>query len=161
MQGDNSTTEDPMRLRLAVLTILGLVLVSIACATRAEKPSEMPAAVCPVSGQPIDKSVAVDYLGGKVYFCCKGCPPKFAADTAKYAAKADEQMVITGQAHQVACPLSGKKCDGKHTLKVDGVEVQFCCPMCPKKVAAADPAAQVEMVFGTKGFEKGFKVGDK
>jgi YHS domain-containing protein len=42
---------------------------------------------CPVMGNPIDKSIFVEYRGKKVYFCCKGCPDVFQADPAKYLAK--------------------------------------------------------------------------
>ncbi len=42
---------------------------------------------CPVMGNPIDKSIFVEYQGKKVYFCCKGCPDVFQADPAKYLAK--------------------------------------------------------------------------
>lgn len=43
---------------------------------------------CPVmEGNPIDKSLFVEYEGKKVYFCCKGCPEKFLANPEKYVAK--------------------------------------------------------------------------
>ncbi len=42
---------------------------------------------CPVMGNPIDKSVFIEYQGKKVYFCCKACPDVFKADPAKYIAK--------------------------------------------------------------------------
>lgn len=51
---------------------------------------------CPVSGKKAIEAQAVDYKGGKVYFCCPGCPPAFKKDTAKFAAKANHQLVGTG-----------------------------------------------------------------
>jgi len=43
---------------------------------------------CPVmDGNPIDKSIFVEYKGKKVYFCCKDCEKKFLADPEKYIAK--------------------------------------------------------------------------
>jgi YHS domain-containing protein len=43
---------------------------------------------CPVmEGNPIDKTLFVEYKGKKVYFCCIGCPEKFLADPEKYVAK--------------------------------------------------------------------------
>jgi len=42
---------------------------------------------CPVMGNPIDKSISVEYQGKKVYFCCKACPEKFLANPEKYLAK--------------------------------------------------------------------------
>jgi YHS domain-containing protein len=43
---------------------------------------------CPVmDGNPIDKTLFVEYEGKKVYFCCKECEEKFLADPAEYVAK--------------------------------------------------------------------------
>ncbi len=33
--------------------------------------------VCPVLGQPVDKSVYTDYKGKRVYFCCSMCVSEF------------------------------------------------------------------------------------
>ena len=56
------------------------------------------------TSKPAKEANAVEYKGGKVFFCCMGCPKKFTADTAKYATAANAQLVATGQAKQVACP---------------------------------------------------------
>jgi YHS domain-containing protein len=145
-----------MQFRVVVLSLLGIAFLATAWAASAEKADS--AAVCPVAGKPINKAVSTDYNGGKVYFCCKGCLGKFTADSDKYAAKANRQLVQTGQAKQVKCPITGKDMKSEHTLKVADVDVAFCCGGCPKKVAAADEAGQLEMVFGKAGFEKGFKM---
>lgn len=43
---------------------------------------------CPImEGNPIDKTLFVEYKGKKVYFCCKGCPEKFLENPEKYVAK--------------------------------------------------------------------------
>jgi len=104
------------------------------------------------------KEHAVDYREGKVYFCCKNCPKKFAKDTAKYAALANHQLVETGQFTQKACPISGRPVDEKQSVEVGGTNVTFCCGNCVKKVNdAADDAAKAELVFADKAFEKGFE----
>src|SRR5215470_6619601 len=33
--------------------------------------------VCPVSGEPVNKSLSVDYEGRRIYFCCDHCVDKF------------------------------------------------------------------------------------
>ena len=43
--------------------------------------------VCPITGDPIDKNVYVEYLGKKVYFCCEDCQEKFMEDPEKYLDK--------------------------------------------------------------------------
>lgn len=110
---------------------------------------------CPISGGAVSKEAAVDYKGGKVHFCCPGCIPKFKENTAKYQAKANEQLVLSGQFKQVGCPLSGGKLNPATKTKVCGIDVCFCCKNCQGKVAKAEAEKQCEMVF-VKGFDKAF-----
>ena len=116
---------------------------------------------CPVSGKDADKAVAVDYKGGQVFLCCQGCPGAFKKDTAKYAAKANHQLVLTGQAKQSGCPFSGGKCDPETAIEVAGTKVSFCCNGCKGKATKVEGDAQVALLFGDKAFEKGFKVKEK
>jgi YHS domain-containing protein len=48
--------------------------------------------LCPVTGDPINPSLFVEYNGRKIYFCCAACPPKFNADPEKYIKIVDEQL---------------------------------------------------------------------
>lgn len=98
-----------------------------------------------------DKSV--EYKGGKVFFCCQNCPKAFSKDPAKHAAKANHQLVATGQAKQGACPLSGQAVDDSKSITVNGATVKFCCPNCLAKAESADD--KVELLFSDKAFEKG------
>jgi len=43
--------------------------------------------LCPVMGNPIDKSIFADYDGKRIYFCCPACPPVFKKDPEKYMSK--------------------------------------------------------------------------
>lgn len=113
---------------------------------------------CVVSGKPVKADAAVDYKGGKLYFCCPGCPKAFDKDTAKFAAKANHQLVATGQAKQEKCPITGKALNPATKIQVAGVDVCFCCNGCKGKANKAEGDAQVNLVFGDKAFEKGFKV---
>jgi YHS domain-containing protein len=100
---------------------------------------------------------AVDYNGGKVYFCCKRCVAKFSKDPEKYAALANHQMVATGQYVQTSCPFSGGKLNDSESTEVGGVTVKFCCGNCKGKVEAAESVSdKAELVFSKKAFEKGF-----
>ena len=105
---------------------------------------------------PAKAANAVDYKGGHVYFCCQNCPKAFKADTAKFASKANHQLVLTGQAKQEACPFSGEAVDESTAIKVNGASVAFCCANCKGKAEKSDD--QVELIFNDKAFEKGFKV---
>lgn len=110
---------------------------------------------CVVSGGPAKEDKTVAYKGGKVYFCCGNCPKAFEKDVAKFATKANHQLVATGQAKQAKCPLSGGKLNPEKTVSVGGVDVQFCCGNCQAKVAQAKGDAQIELVFSDAAFEKG------
>jgi YHS domain-containing protein len=81
---------------------------------------------CPVSGKPALTEHAVDFNGGKVYFCCPNCPKTFEKDSAKFAEKANAQLVASGQAKQTKCPLTGRPLNAEQKVTVAGVEVQFC-----------------------------------
>ena len=130
------------------------------CATKcaAAAAEEKCSATCPISGKAVNKSVAVDYKGGKVFLCCAGCTGAFKKNADKYATKANIQLVATGQAKQAKCPLTGGKCNPDTATKVAGVDVCFCCGGCKGKVAKAKDDEQAKLVFGDKAFAKGFKV---
>lgn len=120
--------------------------------------SKGPAIVCPVSGEAASKEVKVAFNGGDVYLRCAGCKAKFEKDPQKYAAKANHQLVSTGQAVQVACPVSGGKVNKDVKLKVAGVDVAFFCGGCRAEVAEAKADQQVQLVFGNEAFKKSYKI---
>jgi YHS domain-containing protein len=147
-----------MGMRLLLVGGLASVVMASGWLVESDKVAPKEAiALCPISGEPISKDVSIDYKGAKLYFCCKGCVKSFKSDVAKYAAKANLQLVATGQAKQIACPLSGRPTKDGTELTVAGTDVKFCCNGCKGKVSKADEADQLKLVFG-KGFDKGFKV---
>jgi YHS domain-containing protein len=102
---------------------------------------------CPVSGESVDSmggKLAVDFEGGKVFFCCDKCPPAFKKDPTKYIAKAHLQMVQTNQLKEVACPFTGKPLNPETAIDVGGVKVAFCCKDCMAKAAKAKGDEQIE-----------------
>jgi YHS domain-containing protein len=148
-------------MRWAVLTIGLAAALAFAVAGRTAEKGEKDstaAAKCPVTGAPISKDASVEYKGGKLYFCCPDCAAKFAKNKAKYATKANLQLVQTGQAKQKACPLTGAPVDDSTAIDVGGVKVAFCCGNCKAKVKEASAKAQLKMVFGDKAFDKAFAV---
>jgi hypothetical protein len=136
------------------------VLVISVGLVAAEKKAEKKA-TCPVSGKAVDDSTVVEYKGAKVHLCCPGCVEPFKKDTAKFAAKANHQLVLTKQAKLVKCPLSGGKLNPETAIEVGGVKVCFCCNNCKGKVAKATADEQVQMVFGDDAFAKGFEIKKK
>ena len=87
-----------MMTAILLVTMLGVGLVILPGCKKKEQPAAPTAIkqavtaaveqrVCPVSGDPIDKNVSIDYQGKKVYFCCKACIAPFNADPNKYVDK--------------------------------------------------------------------------
>ena len=141
-------------LALAVAASLAFVLGS----SHAEDAETKVKPMCPVSGKAISKDHTVGYKDAEVYFCCPNCPKAFEANTEKFAAKANHQLVVTDQAKQVKCPFSGQPLDETKAVKVAGVEVAFCCGNCLAKAKKADKKEQVNLVFADAAFKKGFEV---
>jgi hypothetical protein len=143
-----------MKSRIA--TIVSLLSIAVACTavTVSAAVKEPKDAKCPVSGQGCNPEKSADFASGKVYFCCGNCAGAFEKDSAKFAAKAHQQMVSTGQLVQKGCPFSGGPVKDGTKIMVGDAEVGFCCPNCKGKVEKASADEQVTMVFGN--IEKGF-----
>jgi YHS domain-containing protein len=117
---------------------------------------DAPALKCPVSGKAASKDHAVAYKEGQVYFCCDHCPAAFKANKKKYATKANEQLVASGQYKEVKCPLTGKTLNPETAVKIDGLSVEFCCNGCKARVEKSKDKKQVNLVFSDAAFAKGF-----
>ena len=151
-----------MLTRLALgLAVAASGMLAFTAARAAEEEKKEVEVKCPVSGQPIDKEHHVAYKEAEVYFCCPNCPKAFEKDTAKFAPKANHQLVLTEQFEQTKCPLTGQKLNPEQTVTVAEVEVQFCCGNCKGKVAKAEGDEQVELVFADKAFDKAFQKKEK
>jgi hypothetical protein len=143
-----------MKSRIA--TIVSVLSIAVACsavlvAAAVKEPKD---AKCPVSGKGCNPEKSAEFAGGKVWFCCGNCAGAFEKDAAKFAAKAHQQMVSTGQLVQKGCPFSGGPVKDGTKIMIGDAEVGFCCPNCKGKVEKASPDEQVTMVFGK--IEKGF-----
>jgi len=138
------------------ISVLAILLVAGATVVAAEV--DFKKINCVIADKPVDTTKSVDYKDGKVYFCCGGCPSKFAKDTKKFSAKANHQLVATKQYEQTGCPISGGKVNPDTMVKLAGTELAFCCDKCKGKFEdAKDDAARMELVFSDMAFEKGFK----
>ena len=149
-----------MSIRNVSVTLCAVLAVGFMAFAAEEKAKPFKAS-CPISGKPALEDKTADYKGAKVYFCCGKCPGAFTKDTAKYAVKANQQLVATGQATGVKCPLSGGPLNADKKVDVGGVSVTFCCEKCQGKVADAKGDAQAELVFSDAAFAKGFEIKKK
>lgn len=140
----------------SLICLLALVGLTVVASSRAEEEKDPLAGIkCPVSGKPAKADAAVDYKGGKVYMCCQNCPKAFAKNTAKFAAKANCQLVATGQYTQKVCPLTGKPFKDDKVVEVGGVEIKVCCPNCLGKAKKAED--KFALLLNDKAFAKGFE----
>ena len=144
--------------KVSVLVCAVLAIGFMVC--QAEEKAKFKA-TCPVGNKDALEDKTADYKGAKVYFCCGNCSAAFAKDTAKFAAKANQQLVATGQATQVKCPLTGGKLNPDAHTEIGGVKVGFCCNNCKAKVEEAKGDAQVDLAFKDEAFSKGFEVKKK
>jgi len=145
----------------ALLAIACCVSVSFAADEKKDSPEKEEAkftAKCPVSGADAKKEQSAKYKDKDVYFCCEKCKAAFEADSAKYATKANHQLVQTKQFKQTVCPLSGGKLNKEESVKVDGVKVTFCCDKCKGAIEAATKEEQLTKIFAEEVFAKSFAV---
>jgi hypothetical protein len=114
---------------------------------------------CPISGKPVDETKTVEFNGGKVAFCCGNCPAAFEKAPEKFAAKANLQLVQSGQLKQVKCPLTGRPIAADKTVDVEGVSVGLCCAGCQGKAKKASGDELITLLF--KDTKKGFEPASK
>ena len=121
---------------------------------------ELPVGIqCPVCDQAASAEHAADWKGGQVYLACPKCAARFRGAPKEYAVKANSQLVATGQAKQVACPITGRELNSDRQVNVGGVDISFCCVGCQGRVARAKGDVQRYLVFSENAFAKGFAVG--
>lgn len=119
--------------------------------------ADAPELKCPVSGHPAGKQHVALHNGGKVCFCSAQCAKKFADKPAEFAAKANLQLVQSGQFKLVKCPLEGYTLNPVAALEVGGVNILFCCKGCKNEVRLAQTEDErINLVFGDQPFKKGF-----
>ena len=134
---------------------------------------------CPIKGEAFDDTQTTKVGGVEVAFCCSGCksqvdaavdlPAKaelvfgkvaferaFANVEDADAAKANLQLVASGQYVQKNCPLTGGAVDANKTVEVAGQTIACCCDSCQNKIKSASDDEKMAMVFGDEAFKKSF-----
>ena len=125
--------------------VLPLALVGLVTADDATDVSNL---TCPISGGPVKATNFITYKTKKVYFCCKNCPKAFESDTAQYLPRVLHQLVLSGQAVQVGCPMSGKPVNDATIVEFAGVKAGFCCDGCKGKFGSASDEEKLAALFG-------------
>ena len=132
-----------------------LILISTCSVGNAQ---EMPEGLkCFVGNKDASATATADYRGGKVYLCCEECVKSFVEDTEKYAAQANEQLVLTGQFEQKSCPINGGDFDENEFVEVDGIKIYLCCENCKAKATTESGEDGTRaLIFSDDVFEKSF-----
>jgi YHS domain-containing protein len=88
-----------------------------------------PQTTCPVSGDPIDKKLYVDYKGKRIYVCCSSCIAPLKKNPEKYIKKL-EKMGQGVESIAAASSQDGNsiKTDTSKTLEAG----YWTCPMHPE-----------------------------
>jgi YHS domain-containing protein len=88
-----------------------------------------PQTTCPVSGDPIDKKLYVDYKGKRIYVCCSSCIATLKKNPEKYIKKLEKM----GQGVESIAAASSQ--DG-NSIKTDTSKTSesgyWTCPMHPE-----------------------------
>jgi hypothetical protein len=143
-----------MNVRIGVLSTLALAVVLVLWATaasaadeKAPAPAAKPQTKCPITGNPIDKTLFVDAEGYRIYLCCKGCIDKVTADpkAAIEKIKANGEEPAKVPPPQTKCPIMGGKINKAIYVDAEGYRIYACCAMCPPKIKA-DPKAAIAKI---------------
>jgi len=118
------------------------------------------AVTCPVTGGPIDESVSINFEGGTLHFSEPECVAMFEAEPEKFRARARLQFLLTGQAEQIGCPMTGDPIDPTTHIDIGGAKVGFCTHRHSNMAGAADLEGQLALIF-VKGWKEGFAMTER
>jgi YHS domain-containing protein len=107
---------------------------------------------CPVTGEPISKSVTAELMGRTIYFCCTDCVAKAKANPELYVKPtAEEQKKAVGGSEKgsgapaeflgkgdgiTTCPVTGSPVNKELKSEVNGRTFYVCCAGCVDTVKA-------------------------
>jgi YHS domain-containing protein len=100
---------------------------------------------CPVTGEPINKSLKGEAMGREFYVCCEGCMDTVKKNPAAYLKPiAKKETAFLGKGDGVeTCPVTGEPVDKKLTAEADGHKFAVCCAGCIDTVKA-NPAVYLK-----------------
>jgi len=111
---------------------------------------------CPVTGEQVDPQAFIEKDGKKIFFCCKGCIPKYEADPAKY-----KNGLANSYTYQTKCPVSGEAIDARTSVTLPDGEMIYTSGTENIKKLIAEPSkytanlAQMGYTFDAAKIAKG------
>jgi YHS domain-containing protein len=110
--------------------------------------AELGQTTCPVTGEPVDPSIWINFKGTPVHFAAPAAVGTFMSDSLSYIGKLPKVMrQRIGRAEagetvgedtpspwqQTDCPVMGNPINPASYVDYRGVRVFFCCPGCDKQ----------------------------
>ena len=98
----------------------------------------------------------MEYKGAKLYLCCGTCVRRMEKTPEKYEAKANHQLVQTGQFVQKACAITGGAIAADSpTLEIVGTKIRFASDEEKQAVSKLEVDEQIAKIFGAESFKRG------
>jgi len=109
---------------------------------------------CPIGDTPVNLAHFVGTDDGPLFFCCKHCAAKFAAEPGRYQEGAATQRELLQKLPrvQVTCPVSSETVNPTLCAESDGARVCFCSEACRERFLA-QPAAYRKAVANSYTYQ--------
>jgi YHS domain-containing protein len=100
---------------------------------------------CPVTGEPISKSIKGEAMGREFYACCEGCLATVKKNPEAYLKPLPKkETAFLGKGDGVeTCPVTGEPVNKSLTAEANGQKFAVCCAGCIDTVKA-NPAAYLK-----------------
>ena len=142
-----------------------ILCYSVVVATLSLPPSQvdLTGIKCVVEGERAAiQSAAADYKNGKVYLSSDHCADAFKKDAeepddAKFAIKANHQLVLTGQYVQKGCPITGEAVDENLSMTLGAVKIGFSSAASQAKIDQLETFEEkATLLFSDAAFDIAF-----
>jgi len=99
---------------------------------------------CPVTGEPVNKNLKVEFDGKTFYVCCEGCSDTVKKNPSAYLKGVAAKVAFIGKGDGVeTCPVTGEPVNKNLKHEADGQTFYVCCDGCADTVKKK-PAAYLK-----------------
>lgn len=99
---------------------------------------------CPVTGEPVNKNLKVEFDGKTFYVCCEGCADTVKKNPSAYLKGVAAKVAFLGKGDGVeTCPVTGEAVNKNLKHEANGQTFYVCCDGCADTVKK-NPAAYLK-----------------
>ena len=99
---------------------------------------------CPVTGEPVNKNLKVEFDGKTYYVCCEGCADTVKKNPSAYLKGVSAKVAFIGKGDGVeTCPVTGEPVNKNLKHEANGQTFYVCCDGCAETVKK-NPAAYLK-----------------